>query len=59
MMKGKNTLSILHLPAIVLTFLSIIKPYRVDITGAKTMIERVTSSKVIDTQPGKIYVLDD
>ncbi|KAG8357867.1 hypothetical protein FVEN_g4350 [Fusarium venenatum] len=37
---------------------NLIKPYTVDITGAKTLIEKETSGKVIDTQPGKTYTLD-
>ncbi|KAJ9419777.1 hypothetical protein QL093DRAFT_2565743 [Fusarium oxysporum] len=37
---------------------NIIRPFTVDITGAKTMVEQETSAKAIDTQPGEMYTLD-
>ena len=40
-----------------LTFSSIIKPYRVDVTAAKDMLEQETAARAIDTQLGKVYGL--
>ncbi|KAF0637908.1 hypothetical protein FPSE5266_03750 [Fusarium pseudograminearum] len=37
---------------------NIIKPFTVDITGAKRLIEQETPGKAIDTQPGQVYTLD-
>ncbi|KAK2025531.1 hypothetical protein LX32DRAFT_665913 [Colletotrichum zoysiae] len=37
---------------------NLIKPYACNVTPAKNMIEQSTSSKVVNTQPGKLYVLD-
>lgn len=41
-----------------LTYSSIIKPFRVDVTAAKDMLEQETVAKAIDTQPGKVYTLE-
>jgi hypothetical protein len=58
MMKSEVPIAMSFNLITLLTFSSIIKPYRVDVTAAKDMLEQETAARAIDTQLGKVYGLD-
>lgn len=57
MIKSKTLIAMSFNLITLLTFPSIIKPFRVDVNAAKDLLEQETAARAIDTQLGKVYAL--